>query len=144
MLSYAAREKLFTASTMLTATIVAALFWCAALPFGALLAGRIGRKRVLIAGTLGITVWAYPYFALVESGSRVGLFIGSIVAALCIASVVSLVAVLTLRSLHPGTRRPARRYRPGESCGVAPGADAHGFLAWGCRVHAACSAQWCG
>lgn len=70
---------------MLTVTIVAALLWCAALPLGALLAGSIGRRRVLIIGTVGITVWAYPYFALVESGSLVGLLIGSIVAALCIA-----------------------------------------------------------
>ncbi|MFC3456539.1 MFS transporter [Amycolatopsis speibonae] len=85
VLSYAARAKLFSAPTMLTVTIVAALFWCVTLPLGALLAGRFGRRRVLVAGTVGITVWAYPYFALVESGSHVGLFIGTIVAALCIA-----------------------------------------------------------
>ncbi|MFD2415642.1 MFS transporter [Amycolatopsis pigmentata] len=85
VLSYAARAKLFSASTMLTVTIVAALFWCVALPLGALLAGRVGRKRVLIAGTVGTIVWAYPYFTLVESGSQAGLFVGTIVAALCIA-----------------------------------------------------------
>lgn len=85
VLSYAARAKLFSASMMLTATIVAALLWCMALPLGALLASRVGRRRVLVAGTVGTLVWAYPYFALVESGSPAGLFTGTIVAALCIA-----------------------------------------------------------
>lgn len=85
MLGYAAKAKLFSASTMLTVTIVAALLWCAVLPAAALLAGRLGRKRVLVAGTVGTIVWAYPYFALVESGSRPGLFLGTMVAAACIA-----------------------------------------------------------
>lgn len=85
VMSYAVQAKLFSASTMLTVTIVGALFWSVALPLAALLAGRIGRRRVLIAGVVGMMVWAYPYFALVESGSYVGLFIGTIVAALFLA-----------------------------------------------------------
>ena len=85
VVSYASQAELFSASTMLKVTIVSALFWSVALPLAALLAGRVGRRRVLISGTAGIIVWAYPYFALVESGSYVGLFIGTIVAALCIA-----------------------------------------------------------
>ncbi|WP_431879681.1 MFS transporter [Amycolatopsis sacchari] len=85
VLSYAAGARLFSASTMLTVTVVAALLWAVALPLAALLGGRVGRKRVLVAGTVATVVWAYPYFALVESGSPVGLVAGTIVAALCIA-----------------------------------------------------------
>ncbi|MCP9951306.1 MULTISPECIES: MFS transporter [Actinomadura] len=87
MLSHASRAQLFSASTMLTVTIVAALLWSATLPLAALLAGRVGRKRLLISGSVCLIVWAYPYFALVESQSRAALFIGTIVAALCIAVV---------------------------------------------------------
>ncbi|MFC7661297.1 MFS transporter [Pseudonocardia benzenivorans] len=85
VLGYAAQAKLHSASTMLTVTMVAALLWTVALPLAAVLAGRYGRRPVLVAGIVAMGLWAFPYFALVESGSTVGLFVGSTVAALTIA-----------------------------------------------------------
>jgi MFS family permease len=85
VLGYAAQAGLHSASAMLTVTMVAAVLWALALPLAAVLAGRLGRKRVLVAGIVAMGVWAVPYFALVQSGSGVGLYAGSIVAALTIA-----------------------------------------------------------
>ncbi|GAA4697616.1 MFS transporter [Pseudonocardia yuanmonensis] len=85
VLGYAAQAKLHSASTMLTVTMVAALLWSVTLPLAAVLAGRYGRRPVLVAGIVAMGAWAFPYFALVESGSTVGVFVGSIVAALTIA-----------------------------------------------------------
>jgi MFS family permease len=85
VLGYAAQAGLHSASAMLTVTMVAAVLWALALPLAAVLAGRLGRKRVLVAGIVAMGVWAVPYFALVQSGSGVGLYVGSIVAALTIA-----------------------------------------------------------
>jgi MFS family permease len=85
VLGYAAQAGLHSASVMLTVTMVAAVLWALALPLAAVLAGRLGRKRVLVAGIVAMGVWAVPYFALVQSGSGVGLYVGSIVAALTIA-----------------------------------------------------------
>jgi MFS family permease len=85
VLGYAAQAKLHSASAMLTVTMVAAVMWALALPLAAVLAGRLGRRRVLVAGIVAMGVWAVPYFALVQSGSGIGLYVGSIVAALTIA-----------------------------------------------------------
>jgi MFS family permease len=85
MLGYAVQAKLHSTSTMLTVTVVAALLWTVALPLAAVLAGRLGRNQVLVGGIVAMGVWSYPYFMLVASGSVVGLYIGSIVAALTIA-----------------------------------------------------------
>jgi MFS family permease len=85
VLSYAPRAHLFSSATMLVVTIAAALVWSAALPVAALLTGRFGRRRVLVTGIVATLLWAWPYFALVQSGSTTALVVGTVLTALCIA-----------------------------------------------------------
>lgn len=86
VMGYGAQAKLYSPATMLAVTMVGALLWCVALPLAALLAARLGRRRVLVTGIVAMAVWAYPYFALVEAGSVGGLVVGTVVAAVTIAT----------------------------------------------------------
>ncbi|WP_433503671.1 MFS transporter [Pseudonocardia halophobica] len=68
-LSYVAAEQLVPASAMLAISIGTALAWAAAITVSALLAERYGRRTLLIVGSGLLTVWAFPYFWLLDTGS---------------------------------------------------------------------------
>ncbi|QJY47465.1 MFS transporter [Pseudonocardia broussonetiae] len=79
-LSYVAARGLVGASTMLAITTVTALVWAAAIPVGALLAQRFGRRAVITASLVVLTLWAFPYFWLVDGGGTAGVLVACLVA----------------------------------------------------------------
>jgi MFS family permease len=79
-LGYVAAEKLVSASVMFVVTIVSALVWAAAIPLGALLAQRVGRRQVVASAAVLLTLWAFPYFWLLDTGSTAGTLIACAVA----------------------------------------------------------------
>ncbi|MEU7810839.1 MFS transporter [Pseudonocardia sp. NPDC049154] len=68
-LSYVAAEQLVPASAMLAISIGTALAWAAAITVSAVLAERYGRRTLLTIGSGLLTVWAFPYFWLLDTGS---------------------------------------------------------------------------
>ncbi len=68
-LGYVATRNLVSASAMLAITVGTALVWAATIPVSALIATRIGRRPLMVAGCGLMTAWAFPYFALLDTGS---------------------------------------------------------------------------
>ncbi len=67
-------------STALLSTSVTLLFAAALVPFFAVLSDRIGRKPLLLGGTIGLVVLAIPAFLLIGSGSLAGAVVGQVIA----------------------------------------------------------------
>lgn len=56
-------------TTLLTAVMIAVGTNAISIPVASALSDRIGRKRVLIIGTVATIVWAFPFFALFNTAS---------------------------------------------------------------------------
>ena len=70
-LSYATGSVGISRTTTLLALIVGALADLAVLPLFAALSDRVGRRPVLLAGCAFLGLFAYPFFAAINSGSGV-------------------------------------------------------------------------
>jgi MHS family shikimate/dehydroshikimate transporter-like MFS transporter len=65
--------------TFLGAVLVAAALMCLTVPLFGALSDRLGRRPVFAAGAVLVALFAFPLFALIESGSTALLFLGVIV-----------------------------------------------------------------
>ena len=81
-LSYVAARELVGPSTMLTAIVITALAWAAVIPFAAVVAERRGRRPVLAAASALLTLWAFPYFWLIDTGSVAAVLVACVVTGL--------------------------------------------------------------
>jgi MFS family permease len=79
-LTYVATRGLVPSSTMLAVTVATALVWALAIPLSAVLAQRYGRRPVIVAAVVVLTLWAFPYFWLVDTGSVTGVVLACTVA----------------------------------------------------------------
>ncbi|MEU0507669.1 MFS transporter [Amycolatopsis sp. NPDC006125] len=75
VLSYGPGEVGISRSTVLTCLIVASLLDIAAVPLVAVLADRIGRRNVLLAGAVYSALAAFPFFWLIDSGAPAAVLI---------------------------------------------------------------------
>jgi MFS family permease len=78
-LSWATSHLGIPRGTFLGAVLVAAIVMCGTVPLFGALSDRVGRRRVFAAGAVLVAVFAFPLFALIESGSAPLLFLGVIV-----------------------------------------------------------------
>ena len=69
LLSYGTTVLGLSRNLLLTSVLIGALAWLAAIPWASALSDRHGRARVLLAGSVGLTVVALGLFALVNTGS---------------------------------------------------------------------------
>jgi len=67
MLSYGVQVLDIPRNTMLWLIIGGSLVWLIAIAGAAIIADRIGRKPVFLAGAALVTAWAWPFFALVDT-----------------------------------------------------------------------------
>ncbi|OSY38855.1 Inner membrane metabolite transport protein YhjE [Pseudonocardia autotrophica] len=84
-LSYVATRQLVGSSAMLAITVVTALVWAGVIPLAAMLAERHGRRPLLLAGAGLLTVWAFPYFWLIDTGSVAGVLTACVVTGIGVA-----------------------------------------------------------
>ncbi|MDP1418928.1 MFS transporter [Peribacillus simplex] len=78
-ISYATETQGFPRTTALNVITVATIVTAICMPFMGMLSDKIGRKSVFLIGTIGITLFAFPYFYLFSLQSTPWLYFISIV-----------------------------------------------------------------
>lgn len=73
--SYATTEQGFTPALMLWVVLVACLVGLVGIPFFGRLSDRVGRKPVIAAGIVAEALLAFPFFALINTGHAIGVFL---------------------------------------------------------------------
>lgn len=73
--SYGTTELGHTNALMLAAVLTACVVALAAIPFFGRLSDRIGRKKVIAGGIFVEAVFAYPFFMLMDTGTKFGVFL---------------------------------------------------------------------
>ncbi|MDQ1105634.1 MFS transporter [Nocardioides zeae] len=104
MLSYGVGVIGHSSQTVLWLIVVASLAWLVAIGISAVVAERVGRKRVFLAGALLVSVWAFPFFRLVDSGEVVSMGVALSVAAVAVATMAGPQAAL-VADLFPASVR---------------------------------------
>jgi len=123
LLSYGTSVLGLSRSLILTCTLVAALVWLATIPWASALSDRHGRARVLLFGSIGLTVTALGLFPLVDTRSP-----ALILAALVVLAVVLGITYGPLAALLSELFPTSVRYS-GASLGYQIGAILGGGIA---------------
>jgi MFS family permease len=85
----------FGRATALNALTLAAILATASIPLMGLLADRWGARRLFIAGTVALMLFAFPYFWLISLGSPLWLSVATVVAmAVCWAPITAVLGTL--------------------------------------------------
>ncbi|NEK56337.1 MHS family MFS transporter [Geodermatophilus sabuli] len=82
MLNYGTEVVGFDRNTLLWLILASTVLWIATIVVAAVVADRIGSKKVFIVGALTAVIWPWPLFALVDTGSAAAALLGFSVAAL--------------------------------------------------------------
>ncbi|WP_052867315.1 MFS transporter [Streptomyces niger] len=69
VLVYATEHSGLSQQTALNAVLIASALHFAVIPAWGALSDRVGRRPVYLVGALGVAAWAFPFFALVDSGN---------------------------------------------------------------------------
>ncbi|HSK61165.1 MAG TPA: MFS transporter [Actinomycetospora sp.] len=67
--SYGTRTLGVSSATMLAVGIVGAVVWGVAIVSSGIWSDRVGRRRVYLVGTIGLLVWSFPFFLLLDTAS---------------------------------------------------------------------------
>ncbi|MGI5467406.1 MFS transporter [Streptomyces sp. CA-132043] len=69
VLVYATEHSGLSQQIALNAVLIASALHFAVIPAWGALSDRVGRRPVYLIGALGVAAWAFPFFALVDSGN---------------------------------------------------------------------------
>lgn len=75
LLSYGTTTLHMDRDSLLTVTLLSSALMAGILPYAGHLSDRFGRRRLVLAGGLGVAAWAFPYFALVGTASAPLVFV---------------------------------------------------------------------
>ncbi|MGP3981697.1 MFS transporter [Streptomyces sp. KR80] len=82
VLDYTTRELGMDRGSVLTISLLVSCFQLLTIPAAAALSDKFGRIRVYEIGAVGLLLWAVPLFLLIDSGSLLGLAVGTFVGSL--------------------------------------------------------------
>jgi len=123
-ITYATHYVGFSRATALNALTLAAILATASIPLMGMLADRWSARRVFMAGTVALMLFAFPYFWLISRGSALWLSVATAVAmAVCWAPITA-----ALGTLYAGMFSTEVRYT-GVSLGYQLGAALAGGTA---------------
>ncbi|WP_089953377.1 MFS transporter [Lentzea xinjiangensis] len=104
VLSYAtttlglARESVLVVSLLSSAVSIPVILWAGHA------SDRLGRRPLIVAGTIGMIVWAFPYFLLVDTGSLVWMFVATTVGGIASSLVYGPIAAYLGELFEPHVR----------------------------------------
>lgn len=79
VVSYATTNLGFTRTSTLTAVMIATVVTTILIPIMGNLSDKVGRKKLYIAGTVGMALFAFPYFWMIQQGSVALLIIATVI-----------------------------------------------------------------
>jgi len=79
VVSYATTNLGFTRSSTLAAVMIATVVTTILIPIMGNLSDKIGRKKLYVAGTVGMALFAFPYFWMIHQGSVALLIIATVI-----------------------------------------------------------------
>ncbi|EMQ96739.1 major facilitator superfamily protein [Paeniglutamicibacter gangotriensis Lz1y] len=104
MLSYGTAVLGLSKTTMLWLIIGGAAVWFIVIAVSAQVADRVGRKKVFLAGALLVAIWAFPFFALVDTASPALILLAFAVGTSAIAMMAGPQAALVAALFPPAIR----------------------------------------
>lgn len=79
VVSYATTNLGYTQTTTLTAVMIATVVTTILIPIMGNLSDKVGRKKLYVAGTVGMALFAFPYFWMIQQGSVALLIIATVI-----------------------------------------------------------------
>lgn len=79
VVSYATTELGFSRTTTLNTVMVATIITTILIPIMGSLSDKVGRKKVYVAGTVGMLLFAFPYFWMLQQQSVVLLVVATVI-----------------------------------------------------------------
>lgn len=79
VVSYATTNLGYTRTTTLTAVMIATVVTTILIPIMGNLSDKVGRKKLYVAGTVGMALFAFPYFWMIQQGSVALLIIATVI-----------------------------------------------------------------
>lgn len=79
VVSYATTNLAFTRTSTLTAVMIATVVTTILIPVMGNLSDKVGRKKLFVAGTVAMALFAFPYFWLLQQGSVALLIIATVI-----------------------------------------------------------------
>ncbi|MES1041779.1 MFS transporter [Peribacillus simplex] len=79
VVSYATANLGFSRTATLTAVMIATIITTILIPFMGMLSDTIGRKKLFIGGTIGMALFAFPYFWLLQQKSVLLLIVATVI-----------------------------------------------------------------
>ncbi|MCK1981354.1 MULTISPECIES: MFS transporter [Peribacillus] len=79
VVSYATANLGFSRTATLTAVMIATIITTILIPFMGMLSDKIGRKKLFIGGTIGMALFAFPYFWLLQQKSVLLLIVATVI-----------------------------------------------------------------
>lgn len=79
VVSYATTNLGFTRTSTLTAVMIATVVTTILIPIMGNLSDKVGRKKLYVAGAVGMALFAFPYFWMIQQGSVALLIIATVI-----------------------------------------------------------------